>query len=39
MWYPFLSGNESEYSISDYDTYSDDSDSDYVPSTDDGNSD
>jgi hypothetical protein len=39
MWYPFLSGNDSEYSISDYDTYSESDDSDYVPSTDDGNSD
>jgi hypothetical protein len=34
MWYPFLSGNES-----DYDTYSEFDDSDYVPSTDDSNSD
>jgi hypothetical protein len=35
MWYPFLSGNES-----DYDTYSEFDDSDYVPSTeDDGDSD
>ena len=34
MWYPFLSGNESEY-----DTYSESDDSDYVPSTEDSDSD
>jgi len=34
MWYPFLSGNESEY-----DTYSESDDSDYAPSTEDSDSD
>ena len=39
IWYPFITGNDSEYAISDYDTYSESDDSDYVPSTEDSDSD
>jgi len=36
IWYPLVTWNDSD---SDYDTYDDSDDSDYVPSTDDSNSD